>query len=91
MTTPSAEYGPESLLAESQRLAQQVRGVQRATWFPLLVFAVVTLAAIPAYGFGSRALTCRSGSAVPLGGRVCAVYVPATFVYWPIALLLAYA
>ena len=24
------------------------------------------------------------------GGRVCAVYIPATFVYWPIALVLAY-
>lgn len=90
MTTSSADFGPESLLAESRRLAQQVRGTQRATWFPLLVLGVVTLAAIPAYGFGSRALTCRSGPAGPLGGRVCAVYIPATFVYWPIALVLAY-
>jgi hypothetical protein len=92
MTSPSAgaDYGPQSLLADSRRLAQQVRRAQRATWFPLLVCAAVTLAAIPVYGFGARALTCRSGPAVPFGGRVCAVYVPAAFVYWPIALVLAY-
>lgn len=90
MTTPSADYGPESLLAESERLARQVRGVQRATWFPLLILGLVTLAAIPVYGFSSRALACRSGGAEPLATRVCAVSVPAAFIYWPIALVLAY-
>ena len=90
MTTSSAAHGPESLLAESRRLARQVRAVQRATWFPLLVLGLVTLAAVPVYGFSSRALSCRSGGAEPLDTRVCAVSIPAAFVYWPIALVLAY-
>lgn len=89
MTTESAYAGddPHRLLSSARELAQRVRRAQRATWFPLLVFAAVTFAAIPVdrYG-GHHTETC---AAVP-GGRICTVYSTASFVYWPIALVLTY-
>lgn len=93
MTTSSAgaDYGPQSLLADHRRLARQVRNAQRATWFPLLVFAAVTFVAIPVYRLGARGMTCRPVPAAGPDGRICSVYSTAGFVYWPIALVLAYA
>jgi hypothetical protein len=90
MTTPSAtaDDGPRRLLEDSRLLAQRVRATQRATWFPLLVFAAVTFAAIPVYRYVHPSLTCRSGQG---GIRVCLVYTSAGLVYWPIALVIAYA
>ncbi len=88
MTTGSAYPGddPHQLLASTRELARGVHRAQRATWFPLLVLAAVTFASIPAY-YGHYTLTCR---AVPPAGRVCSVYSTAAFIYWPIALVLAY-
>lgn len=88
-TYPSGD--PKQELSRSRELAHRVRATQRATWFPLLVFAAVTLAAIPVYRYGHHALTCRTihPAAGPVG-RVCLVYSTAGFVYWPIALVLAY-
>lgn len=85
--TPYAGEDPHQLLGSVQALARQVRRAQRATWFPLLVLAAVTLAAIPVNRYGPHAITCRGVSA---GGRVCAVSSPAALVYWPIALVAAY-
>ena len=89
MTTESAYPGddPHRLLASTRELARGVHRAQRATWFPLLVLAVVTFASIPVL-YGHHTLTCK---AVPPAGRVCGVYSTAAFVYWPIALVLAYA
>jgi hypothetical protein len=88
MATESAYPGddPHRLLASTRDLAQGVHRAQRATWFPLLVLAAVTFASIPAR-YGHNTLTCK---AVPPAGRVCTVYSTAAFVYWPIALVLAY-
>src|SRR6266581_1171993 len=88
MTTDSAYPGddPHRLLASTRELARGVHRAQRATWFPLLVLAAVTFASIPAY-YGHYTLTCK---AVPPAGKVCTVYSTAAFVYWPIALVLAY-
>jgi hypothetical protein len=49
MTTGPAysEDDPRRLLSSTRELAERVRKEQRATWFPLLVFAAVTFAAIP--------------------------------------------
>jgi hypothetical protein len=59
----------------------------RATWIPLLVFAAVTFASISVSRYsGHHAGTC---AAVP-EGRICAAYSTGMFVYWPIALVLAY-
>jgi hypothetical protein len=78
---------PHRLLADNRRLARQVRAAQRATWFPLLVLAALTFAAIPVYGLGGFLRSCRDQ---PGGGRICSVYSSAALVYWPIALVLAY-
>ncbi len=88
MTTGSAYPGddPHRLLASTRELARGVHRAQRATWFPLLVLAAVTFASIPVR-YGHYTLTCE---AVPPAGRVCSVYSTAAFVYWPIALVLAY-
>ena len=45
MTSESAPRpgdDPRELLAGARELTQRVRRAQRATWFPLLVFAAVT-------------------------------------------------
>lgn len=91
MTTNMRHAGddPRVLLSNSRELAQRVRKAQRATWLPLLVVAAVTFAAIPVLRFGGHHLaTCL---ATAPNGRVCTVYSNARFVYWPIALVLAYA
>jgi hypothetical protein len=88
MSTDPADAGgdPRQLLSRSRALARRVRAEQRAIWFPLLVFAGVTFAAIPVDRYGHRVLTC---AAVP-GGRICSVYSSPAIVYWPVALVLAY-
>jgi hypothetical protein len=88
MTAETAYPGddPHRLLSNARELAQRVRKDQRATWFPLLVFAALTFASIPVRRYTGHHLDCL---AVP-GGRICRVYSDADFVYWPIALVLAY-
>lgn len=88
MATETAFPGddPHRLLSNARRLAQRVRKEQRATWFPLLVFAALTFASILVRRYSGHHLDCR---AVP-GGSNCVVYSDADFVYWPIALVLAY-
>lgn len=86
MTTESARPGddPHRLLSNARALAQRVRREQRATWFPLLVFAGLTFASLAVRRYSGHHLDCV---AVP---RVCTVYSDAEFVYWPAALVLAY-
>jgi hypothetical protein len=89
MTSGTAFSGddPRQLLSSARELTRQVRRAQRATWFPLLVLAAVTFAAIPFRNSPHRLGTCAAtGSA-----RVCTAYPPALLVYWPTALVLAYA
>jgi hypothetical protein len=82
---------PQQLLSRSRELTERVRSAQRATWLPLAVLATVTFGAVPAYRFGHYARTCRTW-VDPDGqtGTVCFIYNSAAFVYWPIALVLAY-
>lgn len=105
MATESAYPGgaypggdPRGLLSTTHELTQRVRRAQRATWFPLLVLAAVTFASIPAYRyFGHH----RFGSCTPVVApaaasatelrTACAIYPNGEFVYWPFALVLAYA
>ena len=86
MATETAYPGddPHRLLSNARKLAQRVRKEQRATWFPLLVFAALTFASLPVRRYSGHHLDCL---AVP---RICTVYSDAEFVYWPIALVLAY-
>jgi hypothetical protein len=87
MTTESACPGddPHRLLSNARELTRRVRRRQRATWFPLLVFAALTFASLPVRRYSGHHLDC---AAVP---RICTVYSQAEFVYWPIALTAAYA
>ena len=91
MATETAYPGddPHRLLSNTRELAQRVRKAQRATWFPLLVFAAVTFASIPVYRYSGHHL----GTCVVTGPglRACSVYTNGEFVYWPVALVLAYA
>jgi hypothetical protein len=79
-------WDPHLLLSNARDLAHRVRREQRATWFPLLLFAALTLASALVVRYGGHHLDCR---AVPAGLN-CRVYSDAQFVYWPIALVLAY-
>ena len=95
MTTPrrSGDTGARAQLSLSRGLARRVRREQRATWFPLLVFAVVTFLAIPVTRAGHAAgVNCRTITITgPPGARVCVAHNSAAYVYWPIALIGAYA
>jgi hypothetical protein len=89
MTSGTAFSGddPRQLLADTHELTRQVRRTQRATWFPLLVLAAVTFAAIPFRYSPHRLGTCAATGTV----RACIAYPTALLVYWPTALVLAYA
>ena len=88
MTSGTAFSGddPRQLLSSARELTRQVRRTQRATWFPLLVLAAVTFAAIPFRYSPHRLGTCAATGLA----RVCTAYPPALLVYWPTALVLAY-
>lgn len=89
MTSGTAFSGddPRQLLSGTRELTRQVRRTQRATWFPLLVLAAVTFAAIP-FRYSPHSLETCAATAT---WRFCTAYSPALLVYWPTALVLAYA
>jgi len=89
MTSGTAFSGndPRQLLSDTLELTRQVRRTQRATWFPLLALAAVTFAAIPFRYSPHRLGTCAATETA----RACTAYPTALLVYWPTALLLAYA
>ena len=80
---------PRDLLATNRELIRRVRDAQRGAWCALLLLAVVTIAATPFDRYGHRATVACAP--VGAGGRVCTVYSPWAFFYWPIALVAAYA
>src|SRR5437016_1499636 len=78
---------PENLLSATRDLTRRVRLTQRGAWFPLVVFAAVTLAAMPFYRYGHPQTHCASTRG---GGSVCLVFPTVALWYWPVALLVAY-
>jgi hypothetical protein len=90
-SAPASDNARE-LLTSVRDVTRQVRIAQRGTWFPLLVFAVIILLAIPVQRYSGHHLgACRSTSAPgEPGARVCAVYPLWSLVYWSAALVLAY-
>jgi hypothetical protein len=74
-------------------LTRQVRNAQRGTWFPLLLFALISFGAIPVAQHAGRRLGGCVANPGPDGraGRVCGVYSQGILLYWSIALVLAYA
>jgi len=91
-TASSGNSNPRAQLSLSRSLARRVRREQRATWFPLLMFAVVTFLAIPVTRTGHAAgVTCQPITvASPPVARACVAHNSAAYVYWPIALIGAY-
>ena len=88
-SVPQAQT-PHELLAAVRDVTHRVRVAQRGTWFPLLVFAAITLVAIPVYRYAPYLDlfgTCRSRPQ----STVCAAPNPTELGYWTIALILAYA
>jgi len=89
MTDASVPPGtPHELLSATRELTRRVRTTQRGTGFPLLVLGVVTLLAAPFERYGHVVRTCESNH--PAGTSVCSLYPSWLFVYWPVALTLAY-
>jgi hypothetical protein len=85
--TPMPGSGsPHELLATTRDLTRRVRIAQRGTWFPLVLLGAVTLGVAPVDRYAGRTFTCTTLG----GGRICRVYSAWAFVYWPIALVLAY-
>jgi hypothetical protein len=77
----------QNVLSATRVLTRRVRLTQRGAWFPLLVFAAVTLGATPFNRYGPHPIHCSSSRG---GGHVCIAYSALALWYWPAALLAAY-
>jgi hypothetical protein len=93
MTNESAPRAsdPHELLASLRDLTSQVRAAQRGTWFPLLVFGLISLGVIPVAQHGGHSFGACSTTLGP-GGQptACKVYSVGPLVYWSVALVVAY-
>jgi hypothetical protein len=89
----STSDSPHELLSSTRDLTRRVRDAQRGAWFPLLLVAAVTFGAaiVDRVDHGHAVLNCRVITAPGQSARLCTYYYPGSFVYWPIALMLAYA
>jgi hypothetical protein len=82
---------PQDALSRARDLVRRVRAAQRATWFPLLIFAAVTFASIPVERYsGYHNVACKTFPTPQGAGLACVAYSNALFAYWPIALIVAY-
>lgn len=79
--------GARELLSSTRKLTRRVRQAQRGTWFPLVLFAALTLLSIPVTRSSRHVIDCRPTP----GGYICIAFSPGSYVYWPLALVLAYA
>ncbi len=84
---------PREVLADLGDLTRKVRAAQRGTWFPLLVFGVVTLGGILAnrLTFSIRTVPCLAGDTPPDTGASCVLTKQGAPFYWAVGCLLAYA
>jgi hypothetical protein len=91
-SVPSPD-SPGEVLASLGDLTRKVRAAQRGTWFPLLLFGMVTLGGILAnrFTFSVRTVPCPAGHTPPGTGTRCVLTKQGTPFYWGIACLLAYA
>ncbi|AEV85673.1 hypothetical protein ACWT_4651 [Actinoplanes sp. SE50] len=74
------------LLDDVKSLAHQVRVHQRLTWIALLILGLVTMVSIPFDYYGMIVHCVASGD-----GQACRFERRGMLLYWPPALLLAYA
>ncbi|MFE0463256.1 hypothetical protein ACFW1A_28790 [Kitasatospora sp. NPDC058965] len=91
---PSAG-SPREVLADLGELTRRVRSAQRGTWFPLLLFGVLTLGGIlvDRLTFTLRTVTdCPAGPGGAPGPASCPVAaVQGAPLYWTVGIALAYA
>jgi hypothetical protein len=82
---------PRDLLAVQANLVNQVRTLQRATWFPLTMIAIITFLAIPIERLSHRAIgNCTAVISAGNEPHYCRIYSISGLFYWPIALVIAY-
>lgn len=83
---------PHEVLANLGDLTHKVRVAQRGTWFPLLLFAVLTLGAILVnrFTFTLQTLPCPVGHTPPGAGPNCVSTRQGMPGYWALGLVLAY-
>jgi hypothetical protein len=91
-STPSPD-SPDEVLASLGDLTRKVRAAQRGTWFPLLLFGVITLGGILAnrFTFSIHTVPCPAGLTPPGTGTSCVLTRQGMPFYWAIGSLLAYA
>jgi hypothetical protein len=92
-SVPSPD-SPHEVLASLGDLTRRVRAAQRGTWFPLLVFGVVTLGGILAdrLTFSVQATPCLPGRGTPpVAIASCTLTRQGTPFYWVTGCLLGYA
>ncbi len=83
---------PREILAAQAGFVKEVRTSQRATWFPLIVLAIVTFLAIPIERLGRRTIgECGAVTSASSTPHFCRIYSVSGLIYWPIALVIAYA
>ncbi|WP_433374838.1 hypothetical protein ACQPZX_04775 [Actinoplanes sp. CA-142083] len=88
MTTEPVSAGgdPRRLLSDARALAHRVRRDQRVTWVALMILAGVTFVGIPIDWAGME-VHCTAVA----DGSACQFARTGVLIYWPPALLLAYA
>ena len=84
---------PHEVLATLGDLTRKVRFAQRGTWFPLLLFAVLTLGAILANRstFNIQTFACPLGHTPTGAAPECVVTRQGLPGYWAVGLVLAYS
>jgi hypothetical protein len=86
-TDPQAADDPRSVLAATRELTRQVRREQQFGWLPLLMFAVITFAAIPFDRYSGDRIAGHCTVSRD-GARAC--YSPGPVWYWVVAISLSY-
>jgi len=83
---------PREVLADLGHLTRKVRAAQRGTWFPLLMFGLVTLGGIlvDRVTFSIRTIPCPAAQP-PGSGPGCVLTRQGSSIYWATGFLLAYA
>lgn len=88
---PNSSQDAHQLLTTSRELAKRVHLDQRSTWFPLMLFSLLTFLAIPAERLSHKSIgACGAFGKPNLISHGCRIYSTSGLIYWPIALVIAY-
>jgi hypothetical protein len=92
---PAPDTGPDELLTELAALRRRARATRHAYWFPLVLFGLLTVGAVPFYLVTAGQLLGRSvsligTSTIMLGGGPMAAGGFYIAWYWAVALVVGY-